>query len=170
MNSERNIDEFVRLFSLWTGSIYSYIHVLAPLHADAEDIFQETSRTLWEKFGEYRGGPDSGFRAWALRIAQIEVMRHRQRSGRRRLLFDDQLQAALNQTAMAAIDTADRRLELLVDCCAKLPDADRLLLDADTRPGRLSPLSPPKCAVPSMPSIARCGGFIRRCSTVYSGR
>ena len=69
MQSAANTDEFVRLFSLYAKSVYSYIHVLVPTHADAEDLFQETSRTMWQKFGQYGPGPDEGFRAWALRIA-----------------------------------------------------------------------------------------------------
>ena len=130
MDSGRNTDEFVRLFSLWTNSIYSYIHVLVPVHADAEDVFQETSRTLWEKFGEYRAGPEEGFRAWALRIAQIEVLRYRQRQGRRHKLFSDRLHAALDETALAAINEVDPRLESLGDCYHKLSEEDRRLIDA----------------------------------------
>jgi RNA polymerase sigma-70 factor, ECF subfamily len=135
MDSGRNTDEFVRLFSLWTNGIYSYIHVLVPSHADAEDIFQETSRTLWEKFGEYRPGPDAGFRAWALRIAQIEVLRYRQRAGRRHKLFSDQLHGALIEAVLAAIDTIDPRLAALGDCYRKLPDDDRVLINARYRVG-----------------------------------
>ena len=130
MKSGGNIDEFVRLFSRWTNSIYSFVHVLVPVHADAEDIFQETSKTLWEKFGEYRGGADEGFRAWALRIAQIEVLRYRQRRGRRQRLFDDQLQSALDETALSAIESVDLRLEMLGDCYDKLTEEERRLIDA----------------------------------------
>jgi RNA polymerase sigma-70 factor, ECF subfamily len=135
MDSGRDTDEFVRLFSLWTNSVYSYIHVLVPTHADAEDLFQETSRTLWEKFGEYRPGPDANFRAWALRIAQIEVLRYRQREGRRHSLFGDRLYDALNEAVLAAIDSIDPRLAALGDCYRKLPDDDRLLIDARYRVG-----------------------------------
>jgi RNA polymerase sigma-70 factor (ECF subfamily) len=131
MDSSRNAaDEFVRLFSLHTNSVYSYIHVLVPGHADAEDIFQETSRTLWEKFAEYRPGDEGGFQAWALAIARIEVLRFRQRQGRRHKLFGDRLHESLEQATRSAIDTLDMRLESLGDCYHKLPEADRRLIDA----------------------------------------
>jgi RNA polymerase sigma-70 factor, ECF subfamily len=130
MDSSRNTDEFVRLFSLHTNSIYSYIHVLVPTHADADDIFQETSRTLWEKFGEFRPGPEANFRAWAMRIAQLEVFRYRQREGRRHKLFTDRLYAALDDEAQAAIATVDMRLDSLGDCYRKLSAEDRGLIDA----------------------------------------
>lgn len=126
----RDTDEFVRLFSLYTNSIYSYVHVLVPTHADAEDVFQETSRTLWEKFGEYRPGPDDGFRAWALRIAQIEVLRHRQREGRRHTMFSDRLQVLLDAAAQTAVDSLGPRFESLGDCYHKLSEDDRRLVGA----------------------------------------
>jgi RNA polymerase sigma-70 factor (ECF subfamily) len=126
----RNTDEFIRLFSLYTNNIYSYIHVLAPVHADAEDVFQETSRTLWEKFGEYTPGPDAGFLAWALAIARIEVLRHRQREGRRQSVFSDRLQEVLDQATLAAMDSVDWRIESLTDCYGKLPSDDRRVIDS----------------------------------------
>ena len=134
MSFYANTDEFVRLFSLHTNSVYSYIHVLAPTHADADDIFQETSRTLWEKFAEFQPEPDKGaeasFRAWALRIAQIEVLRHRQREGRRHKLFSDRLQEVLDAAALAAVDSLNPRFEALGDCYRKLAEEDRGLIDA----------------------------------------
>ena len=135
MDSSRNTDEFVRLFSLWTNSIYSYVHVLVPSHADAEDIFQEVSRTLWQKFGEYEPGTDEGFRAWALRIAQIEVLRFRQREGRRHKLFNDHIHNALNDVLLASLDAIDPRLEALGDCYRQLSDDDQSLINARYRIG-----------------------------------
>lgn len=128
MDQVRNTDEFVRLFSLYTNNIYSYIHVLAPIHTDAEDIFQETSRTLWEKFGEYRPGPDATFLAWAIGVARIEVLRHRQREGQRRL-FTNRLYAVLDKATLTAMDSLDSQLESLGDCYQRLSQDDRRLID-----------------------------------------
>jgi RNA polymerase sigma-70 factor, ECF subfamily len=130
MDSSRNTDEFVRLFSLHTRSIYAYIFVLVPNHTDADDIFQETSRTLWEKFGEYRPGPDNTFRTWALRIAQIKVLRYREREGIKHRVFSDQAYAALDSATLVAMDSLDPRFEALGDCYRKLPEEDRNLVDA----------------------------------------
>ena len=130
MNQARNTDEFVRLFALYTNNIYSYIHVLTPIHADVEDIFQETSRTLWEKFGEYTPGPDATFLAWAIGVARIEVFRYRQREGQRHRLFTDRLHAVLDEATVAAMDSLDSRLESLEDCYQKLSQDDRRLIEA----------------------------------------
>jgi RNA polymerase sigma-70 factor (ECF subfamily) len=135
MQSAGNTDEFVRLFSLYAKSIYSYIHVLVPTHADAEDLFQETSRTLWQKFGQYRPGTDEGFRAWALRIAQIEVLSYRRRAKRHQTLFNDQLYQIVHDAASTAVGSVNLRLELLADCYRKLPDDDRQLIDTRYKSG-----------------------------------
>ena len=135
MQSAGNTDEFVRLFSLYAKSIYSYIHVLVPTHADAEDLFQETSRTLWQKFGQYRPGPDESFRAWALRIAQIEVLSYRRRAKRHQTLFNDQLYQIVSRATLTAVGSVNSRLELLADCYRKLPDEDRQLIGARYKTG-----------------------------------
>jgi RNA polymerase sigma-70 factor, ECF subfamily len=135
MDSNRDTDEFIRLFSQHASNVCTYIHVLVPNYTDAEDIFQETSRALWHKFGEYQGGPDSGFRAWALRIAQIEVLSYRRRERRKRKLFSDQAYAALDHAADVAMGKLDARIETLSDCYHKLAEDDRRLIDARYRIG-----------------------------------
>lgn len=56
-------DEFARLFGRHARQIYSYILTLIPHWVDAEDVFQETSTIIWEKFDQYKSG--TNFRAWA---------------------------------------------------------------------------------------------------------
>ena len=106
---------------------------MIPNRADAEDVFQETSRTLWEKFDQYRPGADNNFRAWALRIAQLKALSYRRRELRRRKLFSDQAYAALEQVAAMAMGSLDLRLESLGDCYRKLTEDDRQLLTARYR-------------------------------------
>ena len=135
MDSRRNTDDFIRLFSQHTSSICTYIHLLIPDYSDAEDVFQETSRAIWQKFGEFQPGPESSFRAWAMRIAQLEVLGYRRRECRRHKLFSDRAYDALDQAAATAIDQLDLRLESLGDCYRKLPDDDRKVIDARYRIG-----------------------------------
>lgn len=134
-NASDNTPEFIRLFSLYTSSIYTYIRVLIPHRADAEDIFQETSRTLWEKFDEYQSETDSGFRAWALQIAQNKALDYRRRQHRRRKLFSDEAYAALDGAALTAMESPDSRLDDLGDCYHKLAEEDRRLIHARYRIG-----------------------------------
>ena len=39
--------------------LYGYIFTLLRNHQDAQDVFQQTSLVLWEKFDEFR--PDTNF-------------------------------------------------------------------------------------------------------------
>lgn len=59
-----------RLMALMTRhqrQIFSYIYTLVPRRHDAEDLLQETSVVICEKFEEFRPGTD--FVAWACQIA-----------------------------------------------------------------------------------------------------
>jgi RNA polymerase sigma-70 factor, ECF subfamily len=135
MDSGTKTSDFLQLFSLHSPRIYSYIHILVPNHADAEDLFQETSQTLWEKFDQYRPGADEGFRAWALRIAQLNVLHYRQCNQRRRILFSEHVYDSMNKAALTAIGSTGVRFESLDDCCRKLSDQQQQLIDARYQTG-----------------------------------
>lgn len=133
MGQGNSADVFVQLFAQHTNSIYSYIHSLLPHHSDAEDVFQETSRVLWEKFSEYRS--DGGFLVWALRISQFEVLRFRRSQRRRQHLFSEELFQLLEPSLHAAALRAEPRIEALGECLNKLPLRDRQLIEARYRQG-----------------------------------
>ena len=44
------------------NSIYTYIVIMVPHSSEADDIFQETAATIWEKFSDYKPGTE--FRNW----------------------------------------------------------------------------------------------------------
>ena len=46
--------------------LYGYIYALVQNQADAEDLFQETTLCLWQKFEEFEQGTDFG--RWATRV------------------------------------------------------------------------------------------------------
>src|SRR5688572_13921046 len=56
-------EAFAPLFSRNARRIYGFIMTLVFNHQDAEEVFQNTSIVLWNKFAEFR--PDSNFFAWA---------------------------------------------------------------------------------------------------------
>jgi RNA polymerase sigma-70 factor, ECF subfamily len=125
----RNADakEFVALLTRYSRRIYSFIRTLVPNQADAEDLFQEVSTTLWEKYGTFRKGSD--FRAWAFQVAHYKVLNFRQRRMRRSQLFGDELIEKLAHERLAIDDTLDDRSRALADCYQKLCPADREMVD-----------------------------------------
>jgi RNA polymerase sigma-70 factor, ECF subfamily len=122
-----NTREFVALLTRYSRRIYSLIRTLVPNRADAEDLFQEVSTTLWEKFGTFRKGSD--FRAWAFQIAHYKVLSFRQRHARLPQLFADDLVEKLVGDRLQLDDSLEARSGALADCYQKLSDEDRRLLD-----------------------------------------
>jgi RNA polymerase sigma-70 factor (ECF subfamily) len=118
--------DFVRLLTRNSSQIYGFILMLSVNRNDAEDVFQDTSVVLWEKFDTYQPGTD--FRAWACRIAFFKVQSHRRASGRLRILSDDVFEA-LAADALAFAEDRDLRSEALSECLEKLKERDRCLLE-----------------------------------------
>jgi RNA polymerase sigma-70 factor, ECF subfamily len=119
--------EFVALLTRYSRRIYSFIRALVPNQADAEDLFQEVSTTLWEKYGTFRKGSD--FRAWAFQIAHYKVLNYRQSRPHLPQLFGDDMIERLAGDRLLLDDSLDARSYGLADCYQKLSPADRELVD-----------------------------------------
>lgn len=113
--------------------IFSYIYTLVPYRADAEDILQETSLVICEKFSQFKLGTD--FAAWACQIAYWEVRRARQKYARAKVVFDQDVVDALAQTAAGMIEEVSERHEALAGCLKKLHPRDRELVLTRYEPG-----------------------------------
>jgi RNA polymerase sigma-70 factor (ECF subfamily) len=125
MGTVNKPDEFVALWSIHARRVYAYILTLVANWADAEDIFQETSTTLWEKLGEFEPGSDFG--AWACRIAYFKALSHSQI---RRALgsFDEIFFEAVQAESKEMGDELEARFLALQQCLAKLATRDRELI------------------------------------------
>jgi RNA polymerase sigma-70 factor (ECF subfamily) len=119
---------FLRLFLQNERRLYAYILTLLPHRADADDVLQQVSMVLWDKFDA--NDPPGDFAAWGCRIAYFKVLdfyKHHQRS---RVRFS---QALLERVAETAIEHAealqlDERREALAHCLEKLTPRERDLL------------------------------------------
>jgi RNA polymerase sigma-70 factor len=117
--------EFVRLLTQYSSRIFGFVLALCVNRADAEDVFQNTSVVLWEKFDTYQ--PGSNFFAWACRIAYFEALYDRRKSSRVRTLSDEAWQA-LAADALAVSEDKEESQEALSECLENLSAADRDLL------------------------------------------
>lgn len=106
--------------------IFGYIYTLAPDRHDAEDILQETSMVICEKFEQFTLGTD--FVAWACQIAYWEVRRARQKYARSRVIFDEKTLEAVAKTAAEMAPEMSLRQEALSACLGKLHPRDRELV------------------------------------------
>src|SRR5262245_3362016 len=100
MKHESAADRTKELMLLMTQNqrrIFAYIYTLVPDRHSAEDILQETSLVICEKFAEFKTGTD--FVAWANQIAWWQVRAARTKFARSKIVFDDDVLEKVAHTA-----------------------------------------------------------------------
>ena len=125
-----------RLMALMTRhqrQIFAYIYTLVPDRHDADDLLQETSVVICEKFDDFTPGTD--FVAWACQIAWWRIRYARQKFARAKVIFDDVVLEAVARTAGTMREELDERHEALAACLQKLPVRDRDLVLTRYEPG-----------------------------------
>ncbi len=119
-------EQFLTYFARDQHHLFAYVRSLVPNHADAQDVFQRCSLTLWKNFAVF--DQDRPFLSWACRIAFNEVRNYLRTSARDRLQFDDHLLDQLAQQRIADLEHRDARLSALHQCIEGLPTGDRELV------------------------------------------
>jgi RNA polymerase sigma-70 factor (ECF subfamily) len=119
---------FLRLFLQNQRRLYAYILTLLPRRADADDVLQEASLVMWDKFDDAH--PPADFAAWGCRIAYFKVLDWYKKRQRSPVYFSTEMLERVAETAVeqAATLRLDERREALADCIAKLSPRDRDLL------------------------------------------
>lgn len=118
--------QFLRLFLENERRIYAFIVSILPNLSDAEDVLQETSLILWQKFSQFEIGTD--FVAWACRVAQLRVMKFYEKRGRSKLQFDAAALEAVANEAIGMAPLLEDRHHALAKCLEALSPRDRDLL------------------------------------------
>jgi RNA polymerase sigma-70 factor, ECF subfamily len=120
--------EFAEYLRRHQSQLFGYIHSLVRDLNDADDVFQQTTVVLWNKFSEF--DRQRSFIAWACGVARLEVSTFLRSRSRRRLYFTDELNLLLiqAQAQLTPSELEDRRAAL-VRCVQKLRERDRQLLD-----------------------------------------
>jgi RNA polymerase sigma-70 factor (ECF subfamily) len=129
--------QFLRLFLENEKRIFGFILALVPHWTDAEDVFQETSRVLWDKFDAFAF--ESDFLAWALTIARFQVLCYRKKRQRSRVRFSDQTIEALADRLTTFLESSDQCQDALSHCLALLGDRDRELIQLRYTAGATTP-------------------------------
>ncbi|HEY1188654.1 MAG TPA: sigma-70 family RNA polymerase sigma factor [Gemmata sp.] len=119
---------FLRLFLQNERRLYAYVLTLLPHRADADDVLQETSLTMWDKFDP--DAPPTEFIAWARKVAYHKVLDFNKKSNRAQARLSTIFVKRLAETAAAQADELqlEERREALTHCVEKLPQPDRDLL------------------------------------------
>jgi RNA polymerase sigma-70 factor (ECF subfamily) len=117
---------FVELLTLHQRRLYGFIYTLVPNPADAEDLLQQTSLVLWQKFAEF--DLDRSFPAWACGIAHFLVLNHLREKRRSRIVFSDELIARLAETRQNREEANLADPVALAGCIEALSESDRKLI------------------------------------------
>ena len=132
-NPPDRASQLMRLMTEHQRRIFGYIYTLIPDRHDAQDILQETSVVICQKFDQFRPGTD--FAAWACQIAYWEVRRARQKFARSKVVFNQEVVDAIAETAAELLPEMSARHEALAKCLQKLHPRDRELLLTRYEPG-----------------------------------
>lgn len=118
--------QFVSLLTSNQRKLFAYILSIVVNVNDADDIMQETVKTMWKKFADFEIGTD--FLAWATTVAYYRILEFRKRKKRSQLVFDDHIFNELHQKAAAELQDTDEYLVYLKECMAKLTARDLRLV------------------------------------------
>ena len=112
-------DNFIELFEADRRRLYAYIVAFMGDKAAADDVFQETSLTLWREFHRFQVGTD--FSKWANGIAFNRVRSYRRSAGRMPQLLSDDLLEKLDTRHQEISGVMDERWRILQECVTELP-------------------------------------------------
>ena len=103
---EKAAREFVQRLTASQRRLYAFIRSQVYSRNDADEVMQQTTAVLWEKYELFR--PDGDFVRWACGIARLEVLAHFRNRRRLRVVFDDNVaDAVVDRLVAAAAEVAD---------------------------------------------------------------
>jgi RNA polymerase sigma-70 factor (ECF subfamily) len=118
--------EFLTLFLRHQAEVKAFIGSLVRDRHARDDLFQEVSLVLWEKFPTYE--PGRSFAAWARGIAARKVLQRWEKDGRLPQPFAPQTIQALLDAFERTEAEASARGEALERCLENLPEKSHHLL------------------------------------------
>ena len=121
-------DEFVSLYVRYEPAVFSFVLGMVRNTADAEDVVQRASMTMWRCFDQYQ--PGTNFRNWAFQIAKNMALNHLTKVKRDRHVFGEKLISMLAEQTEEQSEHLDARRRALDLCVEKLPEADHQMVAA----------------------------------------
>lgn len=116
-------DRFLTAFTDSQSALRGYCTASIGNSEDSRDVFQKTCLVLWKKSGQWN--PDTPFLKWAFTVARFEVLAFVRDRSRDRLVFDDDVVAAMVGTTERLSAKQSERLDALENCLAKLKQEHR---------------------------------------------
>ena len=125
---DQRVQEFIRLLVAGQSRIYAYIMAVVGNRNDADDIMQETTSKMWQKFDTFESGTD--IVAWGIAIGRYRIMEFRRKQRKEaRIRFSERTFIELEQESQKRLEDIDDYLNSLKNCVEKLPPRDKSLVD-----------------------------------------
>ena len=136
-------DDFVNLLMKKQMRIYAFILSMVRNFQDADDIFQDTVNTMWQKYPESK--PVQDFVSWGIQVAYYKILDHYKKQKRNsHVHFDSQLSEKVVSAAKNASLDHDDRIEQLRKCLKKLGPRAKKVVELryyqDLKPQQISVL------------------------------
>lgn len=126
MHDTDRTSRFVRLLAACERQLASYVLVLVPNFADADEILQETKLRLWDQFNEY--DPEKDFGAWAKTVAYYQILTYRKQKGRNKVVFSTDMVSLLADELAHRDDALSDRSSAMLLCMKRLNTKYQTLL------------------------------------------
>lgn len=122
-------EQFIALIERHEPAIQGAIRSMLPSSQDADDVMQEVCLACWHKFADFDpDGSENAFFRWACVVARFEVLKHRRKYARDRLVLSEDTIELLSADAQERVSRAELERQVLEDCLGRLQPSDRRLI------------------------------------------
>ncbi len=119
-------EQFILRLNAAHARLLGFLRVMLGNGADAEDVLQRASLTMWRKFAEY--DPTQDFFSWASSFAFYEAKNFQRSAARSKLHFDDELLKRLAEERAVDLEHREARLAAMDHCIEELDGSSRELV------------------------------------------
>ena len=121
------VEEFLGLLARHEAQIMGFIWSITWSEADAEDLFQQSVLTMWQKRTEFK--PDTNFVAWGCQIAKYKAFESSRKTKKELLLDQDVIERLAVEQGQEDFEERLVRRRALGKCLHKLSEKDRRLIE-----------------------------------------
>ena len=125
-HSDQSDTEFVALLTEHQSALRYYVASLLPGDSAVADVAQQANATIWRKRDTFELG--TNFKAWIFSIARFEVLNHRKKHQRDRIVFSEEMEDLIGSELPRRPVEMDLKQEALTVCLQKLKPAERELI------------------------------------------
>ena len=120
--------QFIEAFTESQAALLAFCMASVNHREDAQDVYQKTCVVLWKKSEDW--DPSTPFLRWAYAVARYEVLAYVRDRARERLVFDDDVVAAMAGISIEIGQKQSDRMDAMQGCVQKLtPEQQQLLSD-----------------------------------------